>query len=151
MTDYTIRKLDDVPDAFGGQYPGTMRFLTEPLGNQQVAFTHRVMPPHTGGKGSYGHRHKTQEEIYYVISGRLQFKLGTRSTRLTAARQFACHPRRCVRSGTTDPPTPSSSSARSAWTIRAQTARSSRDSGPSEGRSSRVNSQIKGEHRCCAH
>ena len=28
------------------------------------------------GKGSYGHRHKTQEEIYYVVSGRLQFKLG---------------------------------------------------------------------------
>ena len=76
MTDYTIRKVDDVPDAFGGQYPGTMRFLTELLGNQQVAFTHRVMPPQTGGKGAYGHRHKTQEEIYYMISGRLQFKLG---------------------------------------------------------------------------
>jgi mannose-6-phosphate isomerase-like protein (cupin superfamily) len=76
MTDYTIRKLDDVPDAFGGEYPGAMRFLTEPLGNTQVAFTHRVMPPQTGGKGSYGHRHKTQEEIYYVISGPLQFKLG---------------------------------------------------------------------------
>ena len=75
MTDYTIRKLDEVPDAFGGE-SGTMRFLTEPLGNTQVAFTHRVMPPQTGGKGSYGHRHKTQEEIYYVISGRLQFKLG---------------------------------------------------------------------------
>ena len=76
MTDYTIRKLDEVPDAFGGEYPGTMPFLTEPLGNQQVAFTHRVMPPQTGGKGSYGHRHRTQEEIYCVISGRLQFKLG---------------------------------------------------------------------------
>ena len=76
MTDYTIRKLDDVPDAFGGEYPGTMRYLTEPLGNTQVAFTHRVMPPQSGGKGSYGHRHKTQEEIYYVISGSLQFKLG---------------------------------------------------------------------------
>jgi len=34
VTDYTIRKLDDVPDAFSGQYPGTMRFLTELLGNQ---------------------------------------------------------------------------------------------------------------------
>ena len=33
------------------------------------------MPPQSGGKGSYGHRHKTQEEIYYVISGTLQFKL----------------------------------------------------------------------------
>jgi mannose-6-phosphate isomerase-like protein (cupin superfamily) len=50
--------------------------MTQDLGNEQVAFTHRVMPPKSGGKGSYGHRHKTQEEIYYVVSGRLQFKLG---------------------------------------------------------------------------
>src|SRR3954451_7898782 len=75
MSDFTIRRLEDVPDAFGGRYPGAMRFLTEHLGNAQVAFTHRVMPPQSGGKGSYGHRHKTQEEIYYVISGTLQFKL----------------------------------------------------------------------------
>ena len=75
MSDYTIRRLEDVPDAFGGRYPGTMRFLTEHLGSTQVAFTHRIMPPESGGKGSYGHRHRTQEEIYFVISGALQFKL----------------------------------------------------------------------------
>src|SRR5918911_4754641 len=75
MSDYTICRLDDVPDAFGGQYPGEMRFLTGHLGSEQVAFTHRRMPPGSGGKGSYGHRHKTQEEIYFVISGTLQFKL----------------------------------------------------------------------------
>ena len=33
------------------------------------------MPPGSGGKGGYGHRHKTQEEIFYVVSGTLQFKL----------------------------------------------------------------------------
>lgn len=76
MAGYTVRTLDEVPDAFGGEYPGSMRFMTQDLGNEQVAFTHRVMPPKSGGKGSYGHRHKTQEEIYYVVSGRLQFKLG---------------------------------------------------------------------------
>ena len=75
MSDYTIRRLQDVPDAFGGSYPGAMRFLTEHLGNTQVAFTHRIMPRQSGGKGGYGHRHKTQEEIYFVISGTLQFKL----------------------------------------------------------------------------
>ena len=76
MSDYTILNLDEVPDAFGGKYPGEMRFLTEPLGNRQVAVTHRKMPPGSGGKGSYGHRHKTQEEVYLVISGTLEFKLG---------------------------------------------------------------------------
>jgi mannose-6-phosphate isomerase-like protein (cupin superfamily) len=75
MSGYTICKLEDVPDVFGGQYPGTMRFLTGPLETEQVAFTHREMPPGSGGKGGYGHRHKTQEEIYFVISGTLQFKL----------------------------------------------------------------------------
>ena len=75
MAGYTIRTLDEVPDAFGGQYPGMMRFLTGPLEAEQVAITHRHMPPGAGGKGGYGHRHKTQEEIYFVVSGRLQFKL----------------------------------------------------------------------------
>jgi mannose-6-phosphate isomerase-like protein (cupin superfamily) len=75
MSDYTICALEDVPDAFGGQYPGRMRFMTANLGAEQIAFTHRVMPPGSGGKGGYGHRHKTQEEIYFVISGVLQFKL----------------------------------------------------------------------------
>jgi mannose-6-phosphate isomerase-like protein (cupin superfamily) len=76
MSDYTIRRLEETEDAFGGQYPGTMRFMTSDLGAEQVAITHRVMPPGSGGKGGYGHRHKTQEEIYFVISGKLTFKLG---------------------------------------------------------------------------
>jgi mannose-6-phosphate isomerase-like protein (cupin superfamily) len=73
---YTILPLESVDDAFGGKYPGSMRFLTAELGTDQIALTHRHMPPKSGGKGGYGHRHKTQEEIYYVISGTLQFKLG---------------------------------------------------------------------------
>jgi mannose-6-phosphate isomerase-like protein (cupin superfamily) len=75
MSGYTVKRLDEVPDVFGGQYPGIMRMLSEPLGTEQVAITHRYMTPKSGGKGGYGHRHKTQEEIYFVISGTLQFKL----------------------------------------------------------------------------
>ena len=58
-----------------GDYPGEMHFFTAELGNEQVAFTYRRMPQHTGGKGSYGHFHHEQEEVYFVVSGRLQFKL----------------------------------------------------------------------------
>jgi mannose-6-phosphate isomerase-like protein (cupin superfamily) len=75
MADYTIVRLEDTPDVLG-DYPGEMRMLTSALAAEQVAFTYRRMPQHTGGKGSYGHRHKTQEEIYFVASGKLQFKLG---------------------------------------------------------------------------
>jgi mannose-6-phosphate isomerase-like protein (cupin superfamily) len=74
MADYTITRLEDVDDILG-DYPGEMRMMTAALGAEQVAFTHRRMPQHTGGKGSYGHRHKEQEEIYFVVSGTLQFKL----------------------------------------------------------------------------
>ena len=72
---YTIKTLGDVPDVLG-DYPGEMQFFTPELGHEQVAFTYRRMPQHTGGKGGYGHFHKEQEEVYFVVSGKLQFKLG---------------------------------------------------------------------------
>ena len=75
MADYTIVRLEDVDDVLG-DYPGEMRLITAELEAEQVAFTYRRMPQFTGGKGSYGHRHKTQEEVYFVASGKLQFKLG---------------------------------------------------------------------------
>jgi mannose-6-phosphate isomerase-like protein (cupin superfamily) len=75
MPDWTIRKLEDIPDVLG-DYPGEMRMsAASDLGTEQVGFTWRRMPAQTGGKGSYGHRHKTQEEVYFVVSGTLQFKL----------------------------------------------------------------------------
>ena len=74
MADYTIKALADVTD-FLGDYPGEMRLATYEIGAEQAALTWRRMPAQTGGKGSYGHRHKTQEEIYLVVSGTLQFKL----------------------------------------------------------------------------
>ena len=74
MADYTIKALADVADLLG-DYPGEMRLATYEIGAEQAALTWRRMPAQTGGKGSYGHRHKTQEEIYLVVSGTLQFKL----------------------------------------------------------------------------
>ena len=75
MSDYTIMAAADVDDVLG-DYPGEMRMFTEAIGAEQVAFTYRRMPAKTGGKGGYGHAHRTQEEVYFVMSGTLQFKLG---------------------------------------------------------------------------
>ena len=75
MSGYTIKALSDVKDVLG-DYPGEMRFATYEIDAEQAALTWRRMPAGTGGKGSYGHFHKTQEEIYLVVSGTLQFKLG---------------------------------------------------------------------------
>ena len=76
MSDFTIVKLEEVPDP-SGDYPGEMRMFTGPLATEQVAFTYRRMPPQTGGmKGlRWGHSHKTQEEIYFVLSGTLHVKV----------------------------------------------------------------------------
>jgi mannose-6-phosphate isomerase-like protein (cupin superfamily) len=74
MADYTLKHLDEIPDVLG-DYPGEMRMGSLALDAEQVAFTWRRMPAQTGGKGSYGHRHLTQEEIYFVAEGTLQFKL----------------------------------------------------------------------------
>jgi mannose-6-phosphate isomerase-like protein (cupin superfamily) len=74
MAEYQIVKLEDVEDWLG-DYPGEMRGITYAIGAEQVAITYRRMPQHTGSKGSYGHRHREQEEIYFVVGGRLQFKL----------------------------------------------------------------------------
>ena len=76
MADWTIKALDEIPDVLG-DYPGEMRMggAAPELGCEQVGFTWRRMPAQTGGKGSYGHRHKTQEEVYFVSEGVLQFKL----------------------------------------------------------------------------
>jgi mannose-6-phosphate isomerase-like protein (cupin superfamily) len=75
MSGWTIKSLDEIPDVLG-DYPGEMRMsAASDLGTEQVGFSWRRMPAGTGGKGSYGHRHKTQEELYFVASGTLQFKL----------------------------------------------------------------------------
>ena len=75
MAQYQVVSLEEVDDWLG-DYPGEMRGITYAIGAEQVALTYRRMPQHTGSKGSYGHRHDTQEELYFVISGKLQFKLG---------------------------------------------------------------------------
>jgi mannose-6-phosphate isomerase-like protein (cupin superfamily) len=74
MADYVIKRLEDAPDVLG-DYPGEMRMMTYELDAEKVAFTWRRMPPKTGGKGSYGHRHRDAEEIYFVSEGKLLFKL----------------------------------------------------------------------------
>ena len=108
MPGYTITTLDDVPDVLG-DYPGEMRMLTTGLGSEQVALTYRRMPQHTGGKGSYGHRHATQEEIYFVDLRQAPVQARRRGRRVRPrAPRSASRRRSCARSGTTSPRTPSS-------------------------------------------
>jgi mannose-6-phosphate isomerase-like protein (cupin superfamily) len=74
---YSIAKREHAPD-WMAQYEGfgEMRWYTEALDCDQVSFSWRQMPADTGGRGSYGHRHPGTEEVHFVISGTLTFKVG---------------------------------------------------------------------------
>ena len=76
MSNYTVLEGDNAID-YMSDYPGYGQMLsyTQGLGAEQVALTLRRMPPGTGGRGSYGHRHKTQEELVLVIDGVLTVKV----------------------------------------------------------------------------
>ncbi|MDQ3728131.1 MAG: cupin domain-containing protein [Actinomycetota bacterium] len=75
--DYSVVEREDAVDVMAA-YPGfgELRFYTDALEAEQVAFTWRLMPSGTGGRGSHGHRHFTQEEIVFVVSGIVTFKIG---------------------------------------------------------------------------
>ena len=73
---YTVAAREDALDFMAdyGEY-GEQRWYTEAVGAEQVSFSWRRMLPGTGGRGSYGHRHPGQEEVYFVISGAVTFKI----------------------------------------------------------------------------
>jgi mannose-6-phosphate isomerase-like protein (cupin superfamily) len=74
---YTVTKREAAVD-FMADYPGfgEMRHYAGALGCEEVAFSWRLMPPGTGGRGSYGHRHPGHEEVYFVVAGMVTFKVG---------------------------------------------------------------------------
>jgi mannose-6-phosphate isomerase-like protein (cupin superfamily) len=73
---YTVASREDALD-FMADYPeyGEQRWYTRAVAAEQVSFSWRRMLPNTGGRGSYGHRHPGQEEVYFVISGVVTFKI----------------------------------------------------------------------------
>lgn len=75
--DYSVAKREEAED-FMAQYPGfgELRSFGGAVGAEQVAFSWRLMPPGTGGRGSYGHRHRAQEEMVFVVAGTVTFKIG---------------------------------------------------------------------------
>lgn len=74
---YSVANREEATDYMAG-YPdfGELRWYSDACETEQVSFSWRRMPPGTGGRGSYGHRHPGQEEIYFVIAGTVTFKVG---------------------------------------------------------------------------
>lgn len=93
MNAYTIATLSDTENAFEKHgWPGEMKHLTGPLGTEQVAITYRNMPQNSGGKGGYGHYHKTQEEVVYLFNGELEVKVDDEVVVLKAGQSIRIAP-----------------------------------------------------------
>ncbi|NLT06534.1 MAG: cupin domain-containing protein [Solirubrobacterales bacterium] len=97
---YSIATREQALDFMAG-YPGfgEQRWYSDALGTEQVSFSWRRMPPGTGGRGSYGHRHPGLEEIYLVVAGTVTFKVGDdvfeaepqTAVRMTGERFYSVH------------------------------------------------------------
>lgn len=78
MADYTVVPVANVPDMAEavGMDPDhfDIRFMREPLALENFAVT--VERFGGGWKPTRGHRHAVQEEVYLLVSGRAQAKLG---------------------------------------------------------------------------
>ena len=79
MSDYTILRADEAPDFTRRSRP----FLatagrSAPSRSRSTCACWRRAPPHVppGGDPAGGHHHKTIEEIYFVIDGEIEIKLG---------------------------------------------------------------------------
>jgi uncharacterized cupin superfamily protein len=74
---HSIAGREQALDFMAG-YPGygEQRWYSNALGTEQVSFSWRRMLPATGGRGSYGHCHPGQEEVFFVIAGTVTFKVG---------------------------------------------------------------------------
>jgi mannose-6-phosphate isomerase-like protein (cupin superfamily)/quinol monooxygenase YgiN len=73
---YTIRRLTDVKDSapdFGLSAMGEARFASDELDASQTGVSHQRLRPET--RQAFGHRHKSVEEVYVVLSGSGRVKL----------------------------------------------------------------------------
>jgi mannose-6-phosphate isomerase-like protein (cupin superfamily) len=77
MADYTIKNLrDDVDDSaqsFGLSPDLEARFAREQLECENLGISYQRLAPNF--RGPFGHRHKTQEEVYVVVNGGGRVKL----------------------------------------------------------------------------
>jgi mannose-6-phosphate isomerase-like protein (cupin superfamily) len=75
MADYTIKNLKDVEDSAVGHGLSPQleaRFAKGPLDCEQSGLSYQRLAPDFRG---FGHSHKTQEEIYVIVSGGGRVKL----------------------------------------------------------------------------
>ena len=77
MSDYAIKNISDLEDSavkFGLSPQVEARFGRNPLEAEKGGFSYQKLEPNY--RQGFGHVHKTQEEIYVIISGGGRMKIG---------------------------------------------------------------------------
>ena len=88
MSDYTIVNLKEVEDQapnFGLSPDLEARFARVALDAERVGLTYQRLAPNF--QVPWGHTHKTQEEVYLVLSGSVEVKLGDEIKRMGPLRR----------------------------------------------------------------
>jgi mannose-6-phosphate isomerase-like protein (cupin superfamily) len=68
-----ISEAEDLAPGFGLQAMGEARFLRDKVGAETIGMAHYRMNP--GQRPGFGHKHKTNEEIYVVLAGSGRMKV----------------------------------------------------------------------------
>jgi len=77
MPDYTLvnlREIEDQAPKFGLAPDLEARFARVPLDAELIGFTYQRLAPNF--RIPWGHTHKTQEEVFLLVSGSARIKLG---------------------------------------------------------------------------
>jgi mannose-6-phosphate isomerase-like protein (cupin superfamily) len=77
MAEYKVVRVQDVPDQgpnLGLAPDLELRFLRNDLGCENCGVSYIRLAPNA--RQPYGHKHKRQEEIYLLVSGSAQIKVG---------------------------------------------------------------------------
>ena len=80
MSEYSVMRAAEAPD-YTGEAPGAFLGYGRPMGSTQLGFNVRLLAPHTehkppGEPEGQGHSHRSIEEIYFVLEGEVNVKLG---------------------------------------------------------------------------
>ena len=79
MSDYTVMRAGEAPDYTGGS-PSPFVGYARPMGAEQLSLNVRRLAPGAvnvppGNDPSWGHSHRTVEELYLVVAGNVTVKL----------------------------------------------------------------------------
>jgi mannose-6-phosphate isomerase-like protein (cupin superfamily) len=74
MSDYTLKNMMEIKNLAEGRMPGEARFARSSIDSEHLGISYFKMEP--SFRQPFGHSHAEQEEVYLVLEGSGQVRLG---------------------------------------------------------------------------